>query len=72
MVASVSRPVKELKAFERIHLKTGESREVTFHITPEMLKFYNAELKHVIEPGDFQIMVGTNSKEVKTAKLVVK
>ncbi|MBV3403488.1 fibronectin type III-like domain-contianing protein, partial [Prevotella copri] len=66
MVASISRPVKELKGFQRIHLAAGESREISFDITPEMLKFYNAELKHVIEPGDFQIMVGGNSKEVKT------
>ena len=72
MVASISRPVKELKGFQRIHLAAGESREISFDITPEMLKFYNAELKHVIEPGDFQIMVGGNSKEVKTQNLTVK
>ena len=72
MVASISRPVKELKGFRRIHLAAGESREICFDITPEMLKFYNAELKHVIEPGDFQIMVGGNSKEVKTQNLTVK
>ena len=72
MVASISRPAKELKGFQRIHLAAGESREISFDITPEMLKFYNAELKHVIEPGDFQIMVGGNSKEVKTQNLTVK
>ena len=72
MVASISRPVKELKGFQRIHLAAGKSREISFDITPEMLKFYNAELKHVIEPGDFQIMVGGNSKEVKTKNLTVK
>ena len=72
MVASISRPVKELKGFQRIHLAAGESREISFDITPEMLKFYNTELKHVIEPGDFQIMVGGNSKEVKTQNLIVK
>ena len=71
LVASISRPVKELKGFQRIHLAAGESKEVSFDITPNMLKFYNAELKHVIEPGDFQIMVGTNSKEVKTLKFRV-
>ena len=70
-VASISRPIKELKGFERIHLNAGESKEVSFKITPNMLKFYNAELKHVIEPGDFDIMIGTNSKDVKTAKLTV-
>lgn len=72
LVASISRPVKELKGFQRIHLAAGESKEVNFDITPDMLKFYNAELKHVIEPGDFQIMVGTNSKEVKTLKFRVR
>ncbi len=72
MVASISRPVKELKGFQRIHLAAGESKEVSFEITPDMLKFYNIELKHVIEPGDFQIMAGANSKEVKTLNFTVK
>ena len=72
MVASISRPVKELKGFQRIHLVAGESKEVRFEITPDMLKFYNIELKHVIEPGDFQIMVGANSREVKTLNFTVK
>ena len=72
MVASISRPVKELKGFQRIHLVAGESKEVSFEITPDMLKFYNIELKHVIEPGDFQIMVGANSREVKTLNFNVK
>lgn len=70
-VASVSRPVKELKGFERITLKAGESKNVTFTITPEMLKFYNYDLKYVLEPGDFSIMVGPNSRDLKTAKLTV-
>lgn len=65
MVASISRPVKELKGFQRIHLAVGESKEVSFDITPDMLKFYNADLKHVIEPGDFQIMIGTNKEGCK-------
>lgn len=71
LVASVARPVKELKSFQRIHLTAGESKEVSFQITPEMLKFYNAELKHVIEPGDFQIMVGSNSRDLQTTKFTV-
>lgn len=71
LVASVSRPVKELKGFERITLKAGESKNVTFTITPEMLKFYNYDLKYVLEPGDFSIMVGSNSRDLKTAKLTV-
>ncbi len=72
LVASVSRPVKELKGFERIALKAGESRDVTFTVTPDMLKFYNAELKHVLEPGDFEVMVGPNSRDVKRHRFTVK
>ena len=72
MVASISRPVKELKGFQRIHLAVGESKEVSFEITPDMLKFYNADLKHIIEPGDFQIMIGTNSKDVEALNFNVK
>lgn len=71
LVASVSRPVKELKGFERITLKAGESKNVTFTITPETLKFYNYDLKYILEPGDFSIMVGPNSRDLKTAKLTV-
>ena len=72
MVASISRPVKELKGFQRIHLAVGESKQVSFDITPDMLKFYNADLKHIIEPGDFQIMIGANSKEVEALNFNVK
>ena len=72
MVASISRPVKELKGFQRIHLAVGESKQVSFEITPDMLKFYNVDLKHIIEPGDFQIMIGTNSKEVEALNFNVK
>lgn len=71
LVASVSRPVKELKGFERITLAAGENRDVTFHITPDMLKFYNGELKYIIEPGDFDIMVGPNSRDVKVKRITV-
>lgn len=66
MVGSVSRPVKELKGFERISLKKGESRTVSFDITAEQLKFYNSELNWVCEPGDFEVMIGGNSRDVKT------
>lgn len=69
VVGSVTRPVKELKGFQKISLKPGESKQVTFTITPEDLKFYNYDLKFDWEAGDFQIMIGTNSKEVKMAKV---
>jgi beta-glucosidase len=62
---SITRPVKELKGFEKITLKPGETKTVTFKITPELLKFYNSDLDFVAEPGDFDIMIGTNSQEEK-------
>ena len=70
--ASISRPVKELKGFRRIHLNAGESKTVTFEITPELLKFYNNNLQHVIEPGEFDLMIGPNSRDVKTVTFNVK
>jgi beta-glucosidase len=63
VVASISRPVKELKGFQRIRLAKGESRDVTFTITPEMLKFYNAQLQYVSEPGEFEVMAGPDSSD---------
>ena len=72
LVASIARPVKELKGFERIHLAVGESKTVTFTIGADQLSFYNADLKKVVEPGDFDIMVGSNSRDVKKARLTVK
>ncbi|MGC4036467.1 MAG: beta-glucosidase BglX [Chitinophagaceae bacterium] len=69
IVGSITRPVKELKGFEKIDLKAGESKIVTFKITPEDLKFYNYDLKYDWEPGDFEIMIGSNSRDVKTAKI---
>ena len=67
LVGSVTRPVKELKGFEKIFLKAGESRKVSFSITPELLKFYNYDLQFVCEPGDFDVMIGGNSRDVKKA-----
>ena len=61
--ASVTRPVKELKAFKRIFLKNGESTDVTFEITPEMLKCFGADNRWTVEPGDFTIMVGSSSAD---------
>ncbi|WP_044001855.1 beta-glucosidase BglX [Hymenobacter swuensis] len=67
MVGSISRPVQELKGFQKIMLKKGESRIVSFRLTPEDLKFYNTDLKFAAEPGDFQVMVGGNSRDVQMA-----
>lgn len=68
LVGSITRPVKELKGFERIHLKKGESKQVTFQITPDLLKFYDYDLQYVCEPGEFNVMIGPNSRDVKTKK----
>ncbi|MBX2922008.1 MAG: beta-glucosidase BglX [Chitinophagaceae bacterium] len=67
MVGSIARPVKELKGFQKIELKAGESKTVSFTITTEDLKFYNSDLKFVAEPGDFKMFIGTNSRDVKEA-----
>ena len=69
LVGSTTRPVKELKGFERIYLQPGQTRTVTFKIAPEMLKFYNYDLQYVVEPGDFSIMIGPNSRDVQTARV---
>ena len=68
-VGSITRPVKELKGFEKIELAAGATKEVIFEITPELLKFYNSDLKFDWESGDFQIMVGPNSRDVKAVKV---
>jgi beta-glucosidase len=69
--SSVARPVKELKGFKKIWLDPGQSQTVNFTITPELLSFYNAEMKWVVEPGDFTIMVGTASDKTESVKLAV-
>ena len=67
LVGSVVRPVKELKGFQQINLKPGESRKVTFTITANLLRFYNSHLDYDYEPGDFQLFIGTSSAEVRQA-----
>lgn len=69
LVGTITRPVKELKGFQKVMLKKGESKKVTFEITPEQLKFYNGDLKYDWEAGEFDIMIGTNSEEVKHSKI---
>ncbi len=71
LVASISRPVEELKDFSRIHLAKGETRTVTFTITADKLKFYNSNLRLVCEPGEFEVMVGPNSRDVQTVKFTL-
>ena len=68
-VASISLPVKELKNFKKVMLQPGETKIVDFEITTDDLKFYNSDLKYDWEPGDFIIYVGTNSRDVKSARV---
>ena len=71
LVGSVSRPVKELKGFQRISLKQGETKTVTFTITPDDLKFYNQNLDYKFEPGDFDVMIGSSSDDIKTLRFTL-
>jgi beta-glucosidase len=65
LVGSITRPVKELKGFQKIALKKGETKTVTFRLTADDLKFYNNSLEYVYEPGDFKVYVGPNSRDVQ-------
>jgi beta-glucosidase len=69
VVGSITRPVKELKGFQKVDLEAGETKNVVFEIAPDLLKFYNSELQYDWESGDFEIMVGPNSKDVQSIKI---
>jgi beta-glucosidase len=69
VVGSITRPLKELKGFQKISLKAGETKNITFSISPEDLKFYNYDLSYDWEAGEFQIMIGGNSDDVKMVKV---
>ena len=71
MVASVTQPVKKLKAFQKIFLKAGESRQVSFTLTKDDLSFVGTDLTTIYEPGEFKVMVGGNSKDVKEASFML-
>jgi beta-glucosidase len=68
LVGSVTRPVKELKAFEKIRLKKGESRRVAFALDADDLAFYRADMSYGAEPGDFDIFIGTSSDDTRSAR----
>ncbi len=72
LVGSITRPVKELKRFEKVSLKKGEGKDVTFTLSVDDLKFYNTDLKFVAEPGDFKVFVGTSSEQVKEVAFSLK
>jgi beta-glucosidase len=69
LVGSVTRPVKELKAFERVAMAAGETKTVTFTLTPETFRMWNIDMRRIVEPGAFELMVGPNSVDLKTAVL---
>lgn len=69
-VASVTRPIKELKGFQRVGLQPGESKQLSFMITPEMLSMLNAAMQKVVEPGAFRIMIGSSSKDTRLRGLL--
>ena len=68
-VASISRPVRELKGFQKVALKPGEQKEITFDVTDESLRFYNSDLKYDWEQGEFVVSIGTNSQDVRSVKV---
>ena len=73
VLASVARPVMQLAGFTRIHLAPGESREVSFRLGPAQLRMLDADMKWVVEPGAFRIMVGASSKDIRLrGELVVR
>jgi beta-glucosidase len=63
VVSSVTRPVKELKGFQKVHLEPDETKTVTLPITPDLLKFWDVRMRYVVEPGEFRVMVGTSSRD---------
>jgi beta-glucosidase len=71
LFGSVVRPVKELKGFQKVYLKSGESKTVTFNLTAADLRFYNDQLQYIYEPGDFKVFTGGSSVDVKEASFTL-
>ena len=72
LVSSVTRPIKELKGFRKVQLEPGETTTVTFDITPAELSFFDVNMKYVVEPGDFEIMVGNSSRDADLTRLILR
>jgi beta-glucosidase len=70
-VSSVTRPVKELKGFQRINLHPGETKTVALDIMPEHLSFYDINMNYLVEPGEFEIMVGNSSRDHDLQKVLL-
>jgi beta-glucosidase len=71
IVSSVTRPVKELKGFRKVTLRPGEKKTLSFDITPDLLAFYDVNMKYVVEPGEFFIMVGNSSRDQDLKKVTL-
>ena len=71
LVSSVTRPIKELKGFRKVRLRPGENTTVALDITPNALAFFDVNMKYVVEPGDFEIMIGNSSRDADLAKLIL-
>jgi beta-glucosidase len=71
LISSVTRPIKELKGFKKIELRPGETKTVALDITPESLAFYDIHMKYVVEPGEFEIVVGNSSRDCDLQKVIL-
>jgi beta-glucosidase len=71
VVSSVTRPIKELKGFHKVTLRPGETKTVSFEITPDFLAFYDVNMKYVVEPGDFTVMIGNSSRDQDLTKITL-
>ena len=71
LVSSVTRPVQELKGFQRVHLAPGESQTVAFSIGTEQFQFFDRDMQRIVEPGEFELMIGSSSQDLKTVLLTV-
>ena len=71
VVSSVTRPIKELKGFKRVPLEPGETKTVALEITPDLLAFYDIDMKFTVEPGEFEILVGNSSRDANLQKVVL-
>jgi beta-glucosidase len=71
LVSTVTRPIKELKGFEKVFLQPGETQTVALKVTPESLAFYDINMEYRVEPGDFEIMVGNSSRDADLQKVVL-
>lgn len=70
LVGSVTRPVKELKGFQKLYLKAGEKKSLTFVLTEEDLAFCDADMKMQVEPGEFRLWVGTSSADERNESVL--